>query len=46
MAVATTIDPDVLVERVRRDAERAVWRARNGIKNITGLGRPSVAPTP
>ena len=45
-AVATTVDPDVLVERVRRDAERAVWRARNGIKNITGLGRPSLAPTP
>ena len=44
--MATTIDPEVLVERVRRDAERAVWRARNGIKTITGLGRPPLAPTP
>lgn len=44
--MATTVDPQALVDRVRRDAERAVWRAHNGIKHLSGLGRPEVAPTP
>lgn len=44
--MATTVDSDVLLDRVRRDARRAVWRARNGIKHVTGLGRPTVSPTP
>src|ERR1051326_7016442 len=35
-----------LVARIRRDVERSVLRARNGIKYVAGIGRPSVGLSP
>jgi polyhydroxyalkanoate synthase len=45
MAMALRSPGDVL-DRVRRDAERNALRARNGIKLIAGVGRPSLGQTP
>ena len=38
--------PGEVLERVRRDVERNALRARNGIKVITGSGRPQTGLTP
>lgn len=38
--------PQALLNGLRRDAERSVLRARNGIKYVAGVGRPEVGVTP
>jgi polyhydroxyalkanoate synthase len=38
--------PGELIERIRRDASRSARRARNGVRHLTGIGRPAVARTP
>ena len=38
--------PGDLVAVVRRDAERSVLRLRNGLKHLSGLGRPELTQTP
>jgi polyhydroxyalkanoate synthase len=35
-----------LIESVKRDAERSLFRARNGVKYIAGVGRPQVGLSP
>ncbi len=35
-----------LLDGLRRDTERNLFRARNGIKYVTGIGRPQVGLTP
>jgi polyhydroxyalkanoate synthase subunit PhaC len=35
-----------LVDNLRRDVERSVFRARNGLKYVTGVSRPGVGLTP
>ncbi len=35
-----------LVARIRRDVERSVLRARNGIKYVTGIGQPELGRSP
>lgn len=35
-----------LLEAIRKDAQRSLFRARNGIKYVTGLSRPEVGQTP
>ena len=46
MATDAQRSPAELVERVRRDLRRNAQRARNGIKVITGSGRPDTGLTP
>jgi polyhydroxyalkanoate synthase len=38
--------PDDLVARLRRDVERSALRARNGLKLLADVGRPTTATTP
>ena len=38
--------PDDLVARLRRDVERSALRARNGLKMLADVGRPTTATTP
>ncbi len=38
--------PAELVERIRRDVQRNALRARNGIRVVTGAGRPRTGLTP
>jgi polyhydroxyalkanoate synthase subunit PhaC len=40
------LDPQELTGRVRRDVERNLLRARNGVKYVTGIDRPKVGQTP
>lgn len=35
-----------LAARIRRDVERSVLRAKNGIKYVAGIGRPSLGQSP
>jgi polyhydroxyalkanoate synthase subunit PhaC len=35
-----------LIDGLRRDVERSVFRARNGLKYVTGVSRPGVGQTP
>ena len=44
--MAQALAPNELLERVRRDAERNVLRARNGLKHLAGVGRPVMATSP
>lgn len=44
--MATLLRPNELIGRIRRDVERSVLRARNGIKLATGIDRPGVGVTP
>jgi polyhydroxyalkanoate synthase len=44
--VATVLEPNELVDRVRRDAERNVLRVRNGLRHLAGVGRPQLNTTP
>jgi polyhydroxyalkanoate synthase len=44
--MADLLAPSELLARVRRDAERNVLRARNGLKHLAGVGRPRLAQTP
>ena len=38
--------PNEVVARVRRDVERSVLRARNGIKHVAGIDRAQVGLVP
>src|SRR5260221_13288338 len=40
------LSPSELVGRVRRDVQRSLLRARNGIKYVAGVDRPGLALTP
>lgn len=42
----TLLDPAELVARVRRDVDRSLLRAKNGIKIVAGSDRPGVGLTP
>jgi polyhydroxyalkanoate synthase len=44
--MANPLSPSELAGRLRRDIERSVLRARNGIKLATGLDRAQVGQTP
>jgi len=41
----TSVASDVLA-RVRRDVERSILRSRNGLKLLSGVGRPEVGQSP
>jgi polyhydroxyalkanoate synthase len=38
--------PTGVLDSIKRDTERSLFRARNGIKYATGIGRPQVGLTP
>jgi len=40
------MDTAAIVNTLRRDAQRSVFRARNGIKYVGGIGRPTVGASP
>lgn len=41
-----TLAPHEMAGRVRRDVGRNLLRARNGVKHVTGIDRPTVGQTP
>ncbi len=41
-----TLNPVDLVNRVNREVERSLLRARNGVRYVRGTGRPNVGATP
>src|SRR5207249_67129 len=43
---STAVSPNDLASRIRRDVERSLLRARNGIKLWAGIDRPGVGLTP
>ena len=45
-AMAPSLNPGDLVERVTRDVERSVLRARNGIRYVRGTHRPKLGVMP
>ena len=44
--MATLLDPATLLDRIRRDVDRASVRTRNGLKHLAGVGRPEVGCSP
>lgn len=38
--------PNDLLSRVKRDVERSALRARNGLKHLSGVGRPDLGQSP
>jgi poly[(R)-3-hydroxyalkanoate] polymerase subunit PhaC len=42
----SVLSPSDLAARVRRDVERSVLRAKNGIKYVAGIGRPDLGRSP
>src|SRR4051794_12895165 len=44
--MAEVLAPTDLLARVRRDVARSALRARNGLKHLSGVGRPKVGQTP
>lgn len=44
--MATNLAPNDLLDRLRRDAERSALRARNGLKHLSGVGRPPLGQSP
>jgi polyhydroxyalkanoate synthase len=44
--VALLADPTEVLERVRRDAQRAALRARNGLRHLSGVGHVGVGLSP
>jgi poly[(R)-3-hydroxyalkanoate] polymerase subunit PhaC len=42
----SVFSPNDLAARIRRDVERTVLRAKNGIKYVAGVGRPAVGASP
>jgi len=44
--MASVFSPSDLAARIRRDVERSVLRAKNGIKFVAGIGEPVVGQTP
>ena len=44
--MANGLIPSDLVARIRRDVERSVLRARNGIKYVAGIGTPGLGLSP
>src|SRR5580765_3367929 len=45
-SMASALSPTDLADRIRRDIGRSVLRAKNGIKFMTGIGRPDVGASP
>jgi poly[(R)-3-hydroxyalkanoate] polymerase subunit PhaC len=44
--MAVLASPAEVLARIRADAERQAIRTRNGVKYVTGIGRPRVGQTP
>jgi polyhydroxyalkanoate synthase len=44
--VPQLLDPTELLDRIRRDATRAVLRGRNGLRHISGVARPPTGVSP
>jgi polyhydroxyalkanoate synthase subunit PhaC len=44
--MAELLTPSDLFGRVRRDLDRGLLRARNGVKHLSGVGRPGVGLSP
>jgi polyhydroxyalkanoate synthase len=44
--MAALLDPASVLERIRRDVDRAAVRTRNGLKHLAGVGRPEVGCSP
>ena len=44
--MASALSTSDLADRIRRDIGRSVLRAKNGIRFVTGIGRPEVGATP
>ena len=44
--MASLLNPTELASRIRRDAQRSVLRAKNGVKYLAGVDRPKVGLTP
>lgn len=40
------MDAQALIDGARKDAQRSLFRARNGIRFVTGLSRPTVGQSP
>src|ERR1700759_1211477 len=44
--IPSTLNPGDLLQRLNRDLERSVLRARNGVRYVRGTHRPSLGATP
>src|SRR5207248_7327525 len=44
--MADLLSPSDLLSRLRRDVERSALRARNGLKHLSGVGRPPLGQSP
>ena len=44
--IPSTLNPGDLLQRLNRDVERSVLRARNGIRYVRGTHRPALGATP
>src|SRR4051794_21854764 len=44
--MAEVLAPSDLVARMRRDVDRSLLRARNGLKYLSGVSRPQLGQTP
>lgn len=44
--MSSSFDPNILVDRLRRDVERMATRARNGLVHLAGTNRAQVGCTP
>jgi polyhydroxyalkanoate synthase len=44
--IPSTLNPGDLLQRVNRDVERSVLRARNGVRYVRGSHRPTLGATP
>ena len=42
----STLNPADLLQRVNRDVERSILRARNGVRYVRGTQRPALGTTP
>ncbi len=42
----STLNPADLLQRVNRDVERSILRARNGVRYVRGTQRPTLGATP
>ena len=44
--VPSALNPADVIQRVNRDVERSILRARNGIRYVRGTHRPALGATP
>jgi polyhydroxyalkanoate synthase len=44
--IPSTLNPGDLLQRLNRDVERSVLRARNGVRYVRGSHRPTLGATP